>query len=71
MTNKEMLIKALNDEFDDGGATYDSVVDYNINCPYFGNDNRAHCHYNEPYQTLTHEQCLECKLEWLEAEVDE
>lgn len=71
MTNREMLIKALNDDFDDGGATYDSVVDYNINCPYFGNDNRAHCHYNEPYQALTHEQCLECKLEWLEAEVDE
>ena len=66
-----MLKAIVHGEFDDGGATYDSVVDYNINCPYYGNDERAHCRENAPYQALTHEQCLYCKLEWLEAEVDE
>ncbi len=30
MTNKEYLIKVLTDAIDDGGASYDSVLEYNI-----------------------------------------
>lgn len=67
MTNREMLIKALNDEFDDY-AFSESVIAYHIECPYYGKDMRAKCNSALPNR---HTTCLNCKLEWLEAEVDE
>ena len=68
MTNREMLIKALTDEFDDGGYT-ESVIAYHVECPYFSGDKRAHC--REEKEPNRFSICMACKLEWLEAEVDE
>lgn len=70
MTNKEYIIKVLsdvdNDPFDDGGASYEALVDHNIKCPYNCTwDKRAHC-YNG-----SGDGCVACKMEWLESEVDE
>lgn len=71
MTNREYMAKQLSDPdwIDDGGASYLSMVEYNINCPYFTGDERCHCRSmgKEP----TRSECGQCKLEWLEAEVDE
>lgn len=73
MTNREYMAKQLSDPdwIDDGGASFESMVRYNISCPYFKGDERAHCRSEEPYITPLDKQCTECKLEWLEAEVDE
>lgn len=72
MTNREYMAKQLTDPdwIDDGGASYDSMVEYNIACPYFCGDKRAHCNSGNNGMP-TRKQCGECKLEWLEAEVDE
>lgn len=83
MTNQEYLIAALNDEFDDGGASWEACIHYNIECPYFEGDRRCHC-YPDEYRNgtwdnvkfkdtkeLTRDLCVECKVEWLESEVDE
>ena len=72
MTNREYMAKQLSDPdwIDDGGASYDSMVEYNIACPYFGGDKRAHCRSGCTGMP-TRKMCSECKLEWLEAEVDE
>ena len=46
MTNREFLIAVLSDEnLDpfDNGADGEATVYYNINCPYLGADERAHC----------------------------
>lgn len=67
MTNQEYLIAALNDEFDDCGASWESVVYYNIRCPYYDGDPRCKCTVAE----INRETCVDCKREWLESEVDE
>ena len=67
MTNREYIIAALTDEFDDMGATEESVVYYNIKCPYNTGDKRAHCRNDE----INREVCVACKFEWLDSEVDE
>lgn len=75
MTNREYMAKQLADPdwIDDGGASYDSMVDYNIACPYFVGDRRGHCRRNglSEYTPPPLYRCRDCKLEWLEAEVDE
>lgn len=43
MTNMEYMIIALNDEVNDGGATQEAVIHYNIACPYTLGDQRALC----------------------------
>lgn len=43
MTNMEYMIIALNDEVNDGGATQEAVIHYNIACPYILGDQRALC----------------------------
>ena len=72
MTNREYMAKQLSDPdlIDDGGASYMSMVADNIACPYNCNDKRAHCRSGDNWMP-TREKCEECKLEWLEAEVDE
>lgn len=80
MTNLEYIIAALMGEIDDGDASWEAVVYYNIACPYFGGDRRGHC-YPDEYRNgtvdracqkeLTRELCVGCKAEWLEQEVDE
>lgn len=54
---------------DDGGATEESTIHYNINCPYFGGDERALCHGRE--NEIGRELCVKCKTKWLLDEVDE
>ena len=72
MTNREYMAKQLSDPdwIDDDGVVY-----YNIGCPYFCGDKRAHCKGVDGWYGLikkpTREMCSECKMEWLEAEVDE
>lgn len=71
MTNKEYIVMLLsdNDLIDDGGASYEALVHYHINCPYLCGDERAHCH-NKPLDYPTRKHCVACKLEWLDMEVD-
>ena len=70
MTNREYMAKQLSDPdwIDDGGASYLSMVEYNINCPYFAGDARKHCNEENP---PSRKVCSLCKLEWLEMDVDE
>lgn len=70
MTNREYMARQLADPdwIDDGGASYEAMVYYNIECPYFVGDKRKHCgEGKEPNR----DRCSECKMEWLEMEVDE
>ena len=81
MTNREYMAKQLSnpDWIDDGGASYESMVEYNINCPYFHGDTRSHCKDIEAEYLAgrrnslspTKYECIAFKHEWLEAEVDE
>lgn len=70
-TNREFLVRSLVDPNwqDDGGASYDSWLNYNINCPYMSGDKRAHC-YGKPDEYICWDNCNICKEEWLEQEVD-
>ena len=71
MTNKEYIIACLNDEIDDGGASWESCVHYHINCPYTCGDKRAHCfNHGNDFDFINRENCVACKMEWLESEVD-
>ena len=49
MTNREYMITLLSDDdaFDDGGASYEAMVCYNVGCPYFYGNARAHCNGKE------------------------
>lgn len=69
MTNREYMIGLLTDDsfIDDGGASYEAMVYYNIDCPYFSGDKRCHC----SNKGIERKVCFECKEEWLESEVDE
>ncbi len=68
ITNRAYMINQLQDEYyiDDGGASYEAMVYYNIACPYFAGDERCHCKSKE----ITREKCFACKTEWLESEVE-
>lgn len=70
MTNKEYMIGLLSDDsfIDDGGASWESMVHYNIKCPYSVVDERCHCKDKE---IISRDVCVNCKAEWLENEVDE
>lgn len=72
MTNREFLVAVLSDEnLDpfDNGADGEATVYYNINCPYHGGDERAHC-FRDGFSKDERAQCVACKMEWLEMEVD-
>lgn len=83
ITNAEYMINLLLDllhyngielnnfDIDDGGASEESMIYYNIACPYFFGDERAECKNNGPFETATREQCFKCKYDWLTNEVDE
>lgn len=52
MTNREYMINLLLDglesrlnrvSIDDGGASEEAMIYYNINCPYYAGDKRAYC----------------------------
>ena len=71
-SNREYLIRQLADPdwIDDGWASFEATVHYNIKCPYFSGDKRAHC-YGNPDEFINRENCYFCKLAWLDTEVDE
>lgn len=72
ITNREYMINQLQNEdfLDDGGASYEAMLYYNIACPYFYHDERCHCN-NIEYDKVTRGICYYCKQEWLDMEVDE
>lgn len=79
MTNREYMINLLLDgleengkefqrvTFDDGGSSEEAMIHYNIHCPYYNGDQRAHC--NNRHE-INRETCVTCKMEWLDLEVD-
>ncbi len=79
MTNREYMINLLLDgleedgntlervSFDDCGASEESMIYYNINCPYKEFDKRCHC----IGKRANREICTACKWEWLDQLVDE
>lgn len=71
MTNREYLIAQLSDEnfIDDDGASYESMLYYNIHCPYFYGDTRAFCYLQE-WGSIDRDRCFKCKEKWLNSEVD-
>lgn len=68
MTNREYIIAALSDEFDDGGVTEEAVIYYHIECPYYEGDNRCYC--DGKGRKICRETCTNCKAEWLDMEVE-
>ena len=71
-TNKDYLIEVLTDSIDDGGASYESMAEYNIDCLY---RRFADClnHHEGNWYDITKEYkngCIRCKLAWLEREYD-
>lgn len=71
MNNREYMAKQLTDPdwIDDGGASYLSMVEYNIACPYLCGDKRGECRDGDAYPNR--DLCTDCKLKWLEQDVDE
>ena len=69
ITNKEYILACLNDEIDDGGASYEACVHYHIACPYGESDERAPCH-GKGLDYPNRKNCVACKLDWLESEAD-
>lgn len=78
LTNREYMINLLLDglenerdfkriSMDDGGASEEAMIYYNVKCPYFNGDERCHCNN----KIKNRETCLACKSEWLNEEVDE
>lgn len=73
MTNRQYMIGLLsNGSFiDDNGKSYEAMLSYHINCPYYRDDERCHCKDLETWEFETRSMCCECKQEWLESEVDD
>lgn len=71
MTNREYMITLLSNPnfIDDGGASYEAMVFYNIDCPYFVGDKRALC--KGKHSSANRDICFQCKNQWLDSEVDE
>jgi len=70
-TNKDYLIAVLTDSIDDGGASYESVAEYDIDCPYVSSADCLNKSEENEYGTAKYrEGCLRCKLAWLEREFD-
>jgi hypothetical protein len=67
VTNLEYLIACLRDEIDDGGASYEAAVHYNIACPHFCGEKVLPCDNEEPSRKL----CVPCKMKWLKQEVSD
>lgn len=67
MKNREYIIAALTNQIDDGGASEEATIYYNIACPYYDGDPRCHCRNGE----INRDTCVACKSEWLDSEVDE
>lgn len=82
MTNVEYMVNLLRDfmnendiEFheirNDDGASEESMIYYNVACPYYNGDERCECKDIGPVEMPTREMCSECKYKGLASEVDE
>ena len=70
-TNRDYLVAALADAIDDGGASYESVAEYNIDCPYPSYSDCLNEHEGNEYGSIEYrESCVRCKLAWLDREYD-
>ena len=68
-TNLDYIIAALTGEIDDGGASFESVVHYNIDCPHVEGETDLPC--DSPNVEPCRDICVPCKIEWLYGEYDE
>ena len=72
MTNRELLVAVLTQDEsklpDDAGATEERVIHYHIACPYYYCSNLALCNDGSK---PTRELCVECKLNWLDQEIEQ
>lgn len=78
-TNREMMINLLLDQLeesgkefkrfcaDDGGASGEAMVYYNIRCPYSAGNERCLC---KGTLDLDRDTCVTCKMKWLDSEID-
>lgn len=65
-TNKDYLIAVLTDSIDDGGASYESMAEYDINYPYISSADCLNDHEKNKYGTASYNECcIRCKLAWL------
>ena len=70
-TNKDYLIAVMTDSIDDGGASYESMAEYDIACPYRCNSDCLNDHEGNQYDTKEYKEgCVRCKLAWLGREYD-
>ena len=70
-TNRDYLVAALADAIDDGGASCESVAEYNINCPYSCYCDCLNEHNGNKYGSKEYKAgCIRCKLAWLDREYD-
>lgn len=70
-TNKDYMILELTESVDDGGAGYESLAEYHINCPYTHSCDCLNNHEGNKYGTKEYKQgCVRCKLAWLDRKYD-
>lgn len=70
-TNKDYMILELTESVDDGGAGYESLAEYHINCPYTHSCDCLNDHEGNKYDTKEYKQgCVRCKLAWLDRHFD-
>lgn len=69
--NKDYLIAVLTDSIDDCGASYESMAEYDIDCPYVSNADCLNELDGNEYGTKEYKDgCVRCKLAWLDREYD-
>ena len=70
-TNKDYLIAVLTESIDDGGASYESVADYDIACPYGSYADCINEREGTDYGSAKYRDgCVRCKLAWLDRAYD-
>lgn len=70
-TNNDFLIAALADDIDDGGASLNSIIENNIDCPYRLLSDCYNDHFGYEYDTEEYKEgCVKCKTAWLERAYD-
>ena len=65
-TNLDYIVAALKNEIDDGGASFEAVVNYYISCPHYSGEVNLPCDDAE----ISRQICVPCKMEWLEKEYE-
>lgn len=65
MTNRDHLIKSLTDAEDE------LILKYINKCPYPKYGSGSYCKSLMPHEVPTRAECLSCKKEWLDMEINE